>query len=60
MCGFEGDWDHFFDLRDKPYVDPQMYDLVCPLHQEYSACLNKIGDKLHKSEAAEQLKSIYP
>ena len=60
MCGFEDDWDHFFDLRDKPYVDPQMYDLVCPLHQEYSAHLDKIGDKLHKSEAAEQLKSIYP
>ena len=60
MCGFEKDWDHFFDLRDKPYVDPQMYDLVCPLHQEYSAYLDKIGDKLHKSEAAEQLKSIYP
>ena len=60
MCGFEYDWDHFFDLRDKPYVDPQMYDLVCPLHQEYSAYLDKIGDKLHKSEAAEQLKSIYP
>lgn len=60
MCGFEDDWDHFFDLRDKPTVDPQMYDLVCPLHQEYSAYLDKIGDKLHKSEAAEQLKSIYP
>ena len=60
MCGFHKDWDHFFDLRDKPYVDPQMYDLVCPLHQEYSAYLDKIGDKLHKSEAAEQLKSIYP
>ena len=60
MCGFEDDWDHFFDLRDKPYVDQQMYDLVCPLHQEYSAYLDKIGDKLHKSEAAEQLKSIYP
>ena len=60
MCGFECDWVHFFDLRDKPTVDPQMYDLVCPLHQEYSACLNKIVDKLHKSEAAEQLKSIYP
>ena len=60
MCGFEGDWDHFFELRDKPTVDPQMYDLVCPLHQEYSAYLDKIGDKLHKSEAAEQLKSIYP
>lgn len=60
MCGFEDDWDHFFDLRDKPTVDPQMYDLVCPLHQEYSAHLDKIGDKLHKSEAAEQLKSIYP
>lgn len=60
MCGFEDDWDHFFDLRDKPTVDPQMYDLVCPLHQEYSACLDKIGDRLHKSEAVEQLKSIYP
>lgn len=60
MCGFDRDWDHFFDLRDKPTVDPQMYDLVCPLHQEYSAYLDKIGDKLHKSEAAEQLKSIYP
>lgn len=60
MCGFEDDWDHFFDLRDKPTVDPQMYDLVCPLHQEYSAYLDKIGYKLHKSEAAEQLKSIYP
>ena len=60
MCGFHKDWDHFFDLRDKPYVDPQMYDLVCPLHQEYSAYFYQIGDKLHKSEAAEQLKSIYP
>lgn len=60
MCGFEDDWDRFFDLRDKSTVDPQMYDLVCPLHQEYSAYLDKIGDKLHKSEAAEQLKSIYP
>lgn len=60
MCGFEDDWDHFFDLRDKPTVDPQMYDLACPLHQEYSAYLDKIGDRLHKSEAAEQLKSIYP
>ena len=60
MCGFHKDWDRFFDLRDKPTVDPQMYDLVCPLHQEYSAYLDKIGDKLHKSEAAEQLKSIYP
>lgn len=60
MCGFNRDWDHFFDLRDKPTVDPQMYDLACPLHQEYSACLDKIGDRLHKSEAAEQLKSIYP
>ena len=59
MCGFHKDWDHFFDLRDKPYVDPQMYDLACPLHQEYSAYFYKIGNRLHKSEAAEQLKSIY-
>lgn len=35
MCGFDKDWEHFFDLRDKTHVDPQMYDLVHPLHEYY-------------------------
>ena len=35
MCGFDDDWDHFFDLRDKDVVDPQMYDLVHRLHLEF-------------------------
>ena len=35
MCGFDKDWKHFFDLRDKTHVDPQMYDLVHPLHEDY-------------------------
>lgn len=36
MCGFDKDWKHFFDLRDKTHVDPQMYDLVHPLHEEFN------------------------
>ena len=35
MCGFDDDWDHFFDLRDKDVVDPQMYDLAHRLHLEF-------------------------
>lgn len=35
MCGFDDDWDHFFDLRDKTYVDPQMYDLAHSLHLDF-------------------------
>ena len=35
MCGFDKDRKHFFDLRDKTHVDPQMYDLVHPLHEDY-------------------------
>ena len=35
MCGFDGDWAHFFELRDKPYVDPQMYDLAHSLHSDF-------------------------
>lgn len=35
MCGFDKDWDHFFDLRDKTYVDPQMYDLAHSLHLDF-------------------------
>lgn len=35
MCGFDKDWEHFFSLRDVPTVDPQMYDLIHPLHEDY-------------------------
>lgn len=35
MCGFDRDWDHFFDLRDKTYVDPQMYDLAHGLYSDF-------------------------
>ena len=35
VCGFEDDWGHFFELRDKDVVDPQMYDLVHELHLEF-------------------------
>lgn len=35
MCGFDKDWEHFFDLRDKTYVDPQMYDLAHNLHSDF-------------------------
>lgn len=35
MCGFEDDWEKFFELRDKDVVDPQMYDLVHKLHLEF-------------------------
>ena len=35
MCGFDGDWAHFFELRDKPYVDQQMYDLAHSLHSDF-------------------------
>ena len=35
ICGFDRDWEHFFDLRDKTYVDPQMYDLAHRLHSNF-------------------------
>ena len=35
MCGFDGDWEHFFELRDKPHVDPQMYNLAHGLHSNF-------------------------
>ena len=35
MCGFKDAWEHFFALRDNKIVDPQMYDLVHPMHQEF-------------------------
>lgn len=36
MCGFDKDWEHFFNLRDKTHVDPQMYNLAHPLHEEFN------------------------
>lgn len=36
MCGFDKDWEYFFDLRDKPTVDPQTFDLVHSLHEEFN------------------------
>ncbi len=35
MCGFDDDWEKFFELRDKDVVDPQMYDLAHRLHLEF-------------------------
>lgn len=34
MCGFNDDWEKFFELRDNLIVDPQMYNLVHPLHKD--------------------------
>ena len=35
MCGFKEAFEHFFELRDNKVVDPQMYDLAHPMHQEF-------------------------
>ena len=35
MCGFKEAWEHFFELRDNKIVDPQMYNLAHPMHQEF-------------------------
>ena len=35
MCGFKDAWEHFFKLRDNKIVDPQMYDLAHPMHQDF-------------------------
>ena len=35
MCGFANAWEHFFELRDVETVDPQMYALAKPMHQEF-------------------------
>lgn len=35
MCGFVSDWKHFFKLRDSSTADPQMQDLVKPLHEYF-------------------------
>jgi len=36
MCGFESDWNHFFELRDVETVDPMMYDLAHKLHEQFN------------------------
>lgn len=35
ICGFKEAWENFFELRDNKIVDPQMYDLAHPMHQEF-------------------------
>ena len=51
MCGFDKDWEHFFDLRDKTHVDPQMYDLVHPLHEEFNKIKHeKISEQERETE----------
>ena len=36
MCGFTGDWEQFFKLRDdKQHAHPQAYELAHPLHEEF-------------------------
>lgn len=35
MCGFKEAFEHFFRLRDNKVVDPQMYDLAHPMHQDF-------------------------
>ena len=47
MCGFDKDWEHFFDLRDKTHVDPQMYDLVHPLHEDYEETIESRREPEH-------------
>lgn len=36
MCGFESDWEHFFELRDVNTVDPMMYELAHKLHEQFN------------------------
>lgn len=59
-CGFEDDWDHFFDLRDKDTVDPQTHGLVTQLHLQYNVLMAEIVGRLHISETVKKLESIYP
>ena len=60
MCGFEDDWDHFFDLRDKDTVDPQTRGLVIQLHLQYNVLIAETEGRLRKSETVKKLESIYP
>lgn len=51
MCGFDKDWEHFFDLRDKANVDPQMYNLAHPLHEEFNKTKHeKISEQERETE----------
>lgn len=51
MCGFDKDWEHFFDLRDKTHVDPQMYNLAHPLHEEFNKTKHeKISEQERETE----------
>lgn len=51
MCGFDKDWEHFFNLRDKTHVDPQMYDLAHPLHEEFNKIKHeKISEQERETE----------
>lgn len=51
MCGFDKDWEHFFDLRDKANVDPQMYNLAHPLHEEFNKIKHeKISEQERETE----------
>lgn len=51
MCGFDKDWEHFFDLRDKTHVDPQMYNLAHPLHEEFNKIKHeKISEQERETE----------
>lgn len=60
MCGFEDDWDHFFELRDKDTVDPQTHGLVIQLHLQYNVLISETEGRLRKSETVKKLESIYP
>lgn len=60
MCGFEDDWDHFFNLRDKDTVDPQTRGLVIQLHLQYNVLIAETEGRLRKSETVKKLESIYP
>lgn len=56
MCGFDRDWAHFFELRDKPHVDPQMYDLAHNLHSDFKD--KNMKKKLDETERNRMLKLI--
>lgn len=45
MCGFNSDWNDFFDKRDIPQADPQIYDLVHPLHEEFKKHTEKMRNE---------------
>lgn len=54
MCGFEKDWAHFFNLRDRDVVDPQMYDLAHNLHLDFI----EMKKKLDETERNRMLKLV--